>query len=46
VPTGPEIARFMQAKYPIDAARISLVLPPHGHHASGSRRTGTPVTRR
>jgi hypothetical protein len=44
IATGPEIARFMQAKYPIDAGNIALVLP-HHRRGSGHRRPGTAVTK-
>ena len=43
VATGPEIARFMQAKYPIDAGKVALVLPPRRHHTHGHARPGAPV---
>lgn len=38
VATGPEITRFMQAKYPIDGARISIVPAPQTHHGTGGAR--------
>jgi hypothetical protein len=38
--TGPEIARFMLAKYPIDGARISIVPAPRTHHGTGGARPG------
>ena len=41
--TGPEIARFMQAKYPIDAAHISILSSPRKHR---HRRAGVPVAER
>jgi hypothetical protein len=47
IATGPEIARFMQAKYPIDATRISFVpAPPHKHHLRGHTRRLRPVAER
>jgi poly-gamma-glutamate synthesis protein (capsule biosynthesis protein) len=46
--TGPEIARFMQAKYPIDAGHVSIVPRPaaHKHRPSGPAHHGGPVAKR